>query len=169
LIFTAGKGIVWIESMSGGESMNDEEFQKLVLQELTGIKDKVAGIETRMGNMETRMDRIETRMGNIETRMDRIETRMDHMETRMGNMETRMDHMEARMGNMETGMDHMETRMDHMEPRQDEIYQVVKAIEHSNQVGRAEMDSQNVRLAKVEGKLKKAAEVLSEDVEAAGI
>jgi predicted nucleic acid-binding Zn-ribbon protein len=148
--------------MSGGESMNDEEFQKLVLQELTGIKDKVAGIETRMGNMETRMDRIETRMGNIETRMDRIETRMGHMETRMGNMETGMDHVETRMGNMETGMDHMETR-------QDEIYQVVKAIEHSNQVGRAEMDSQNVRLAKVEGKLKKAAEVLSEDVEAAGI
>ncbi|MDD3315591.1 MAG: hypothetical protein PHX16_02845 [Syntrophaceticus sp.] len=94
-------------------SINNEEFQKLVLQELTGIKDKAAGIETRIGNMETRMD--------------------------------------------------------HMEIRQDEIYQVVKAIEHSNQVGRAEMDSQNVRLATVEGKLKKVGEVLSEDVEAAGV
>jgi len=93
--------------------MDNEEFQRLVLQELTGIKDKVAGIETRMENIEIRMD--------------------------------------------------------HMETRQDEIYQVVKAIEHSNQVGRAEMDSQNVRLARVEGKLKRAGEVLSEDIEAAGI
>jgi translation initiation factor IF-1 len=93
--------------------MDNEEFQRLVLQELTGIKDKVAGVETRMENIETRMD--------------------------------------------------------HMETRQDEIYQVVKAIEHSNQVGRAEMDSQNVRLARVEGKLKRAGEVLSDDIEAAGI
>ena len=93
--------------------MDNEEFQRLVLQELTGIKDKVAGVETRMENIETRMD--------------------------------------------------------HMETRQDEIYQVEKAIEHSNQVGRAEMDSQNVRLARVEGKLKRAGEVLSDDIEAAGI
>ncbi len=107
--------------------MDNEEFQRLVLQELTGIKDNVASIEDKVAGIET-----------------------------------------VQQG-MQNSLERMKTRMDHMETRQDEIYQVVKAIEHSNQVGRAEMDSQNVRLARVEGKLKKTGEVLSDDVEAAGV
>ncbi|WP_291299705.1 hypothetical protein [Desulfosporosinus sp. BICA1-9] len=35
----------------------------------------------------------------------------------------------------------MESRMDSLESRQDEIYLVVKAIEHNNQVHRAEIDN----------------------------
>ena len=52
-----------------------------------------------------------------------------------------------------------------MDIRQDEIYQVVRAIEHSNQAGKAELDSHNIRLAKVEGKIKKVAKACSEEVE----
>ncbi len=99
--------------------MNNKEFQELVLQELTGIKDKVGGIKDKVAGIET----------------------------------------------VQKGM---QNRLDRMEIRQDEIYQVVKAIEHSNQVGRSEMDSQNIRLAGVEGKLKKVAGVLNENVDAAG-
>jgi hypothetical protein len=49
--------------------------------------------------------------------------------------------------------------------RQDDIYQVVRAIEHSNLVGKSELDSHNIRIAKVEGKLKKAAKVFNQDIE----
>jgi hypothetical protein len=52
-----------------------------------------------------------------------------------------------------------------IEVRQDEIYQAVTAIEHSNQVGRSELDNQNIRVAKLEGKFKKAGKVFNEDVE----
>lgn len=54
-----------------------------------------------------------------------------------------------------------------MDVRQDEIYQLVRAIEHSNQVGKSESDSQNIRLAKVEGKLKKVSKILIEDIDKA--
>ncbi len=37
-----------------------------------------------------------------------------------------------------------------METRQNEIYQVVRAIEHSNNVGKAELDDHNIRIAKNE-------------------
>jgi DNA repair ATPase RecN len=95
--------------------VTNEEFQKLVLQELTGIKNKVNSIETIQISMESRLD----------------------------NMESRLDNMESRL---------------------DEIYQVLRAIEHSNQVGKSEMDGQGTRLAKVEGKLRQAAKVFTEDV-----
>lgn len=102
--------------------MTNEEFQKLVLQELTGIKNKVNSIETIQTSMESRLDSIESKQDNMESRLDNIEI------------------------------------------RQDEIYQVVRAIEHANQIGKSEMDGQGTRLAKVEGKLKQAAKVFTEDV-----
>ena len=52
-----------------------------------------------------------------------------------------------------------------MSTRQDEIYQVVRAIEHSNMVGKSELDSHNIRLAKVEGKFKRVAKAYNEEIE----
>jgi hypothetical protein len=40
------------------------------------------------------------------------------------------------------------------------LKQVVKAIEHSNQVGKAELDRHEFRIAKMEGKFKKAGKYL---------
>jgi len=59
----------------------------------------------------------------------------------------------------------VKSRLSNVEVRQDEMYQVLRAIEHSNQVGKSELDSQNIRLSKVEGKLKKVAKAYIEDVE----
>ena len=109
------------------KDMKNEEFQELVLRELTDIKDKIGGIEGRVAGIEGRVAGIETIQKDIQNNLNRLETRMERVEV-----------------------------------RQDEIYQVVKAIEHSNQVGRSETDSQSLRLAGVEGKLKKVAGVLSE-------
>jgi len=49
----------------------------------------------------------------------------------------------------------MQDRFKKFEIRQDEIYEIVRAIEHSNQVDRAEFGNQNIRIAKLEGKLKR--------------
>jgi chromosome segregation ATPase len=59
----------------------------------------------------------------------------------------------------------IKTRVSNIEVRQDDIYQVVRAIEHSNIVGKSELDSHNIRIAKVEGKIKKAAKVFSQNAE----
>ena len=59
----------------------------------------------------------------------------------------------------------MYNRLTNIEIGQNEIYQVVSAIEHSNQVGRSELDSQNFRIAKVEGKLKRVAKVCNEEID----
>jgi hypothetical protein len=55
---------------------------------------------------------IETRMSNMEAKMDNMEKRMDNMEAKMDNMEKRMSNMEAKIDNMEK---RMEKRMDKME------------------------------------------------------
>ncbi len=47
----------------------------------------------------------------------------------------------------------VDKRMKVMETRQEEIFNVVKSIEHSNQVHKAEIDNVNIRLAYAEGTL----------------
>lgn len=70
----------------------------------------------------------------------------------------RIDGIENNVGELKEGQKRIEAR-------QDEIYQVVRAIEHSNQVGRSELDNQNIRIAKLEGKFKKVAKAYNEEVD----
>lgn len=74
-----------------------------------------------------------------------------------------LESINHRMGGLEEGQKRLETRMESVETRQDEIFQVVKAIEHSNQVGRSELDNHKVRISKLEGKFKKVAKAFNEE------
>lgn len=56
----------------------------------------------------------------------------------------KLDSIEIRLDSVENGQVSMKTR-------QDEIYEIVNAIEHSNNVHKAEIDNINVRTAYVEG------------------
>ncbi|MDQ2087421.1 hypothetical protein RBH29_13395 [Herbivorax sp. ANBcel31] len=94
--------------------MKNEEFQKLVLEQLSGLKDDVTGLKDDVTGLKDDVTRLKGDVTGLKT-------------------------------------------------RQDEIYHVVKAIEHSNQVGKAELDKHEFRIAKVEGKFKKVAKVMDED------
>ena len=73
--------------------MKNEEFQRLLLEQLSGLRNDIVDIKEKQQNMEMRQQ--------------------------------------------------------NMEVRQDEIYQVVRTIEHSNQVGKSELDKHEFRIAKM--------------------
>lgn len=124
--------------------MTNEEFQKLVLQELKLMNNRFDGLENRFDGLESRFDGLENRFDGLENKFYGLENRFVDLGTQFGELKEGHKRMEA---------------------RQDEIYQVVRAIEHSNQVGRSELDSQNMRVAKLEGKFKKVAKAYNEDIE----
>jgi chromosome segregation ATPase len=101
----------------------NDKFQKVVINELKGIKGEIKGIKGEIEGIKGEIEEIKGEIGEIKTSVLNIEI------------------------------------------RQDDIYQVVRAIEHSNIVGKSELDSHNIRIAKVEGKLKKAAKVFNQDTE----
>jgi hypothetical protein len=57
-------------------------------------------------------------------------------------------------------LDNMEKRQENMEKRQDEIYSVVKSIEHSNNVRKAEIDNLTYKVAHVEGTINGVGELI---------
>ena len=106
---------------------------ELVLEKLGHLNDKMDGVETRLAGVETRLDAVETRLDAVETRLDAVETEIVSLKERVQSIEV----------------------------RQDEIYQIVRSIEHSNETRKAEIDSTNVRVAYIEGTLQKAGKVLT--------
>jgi len=63
----------------------------------------------------------------------------------------KLDSIDKRQDRMEERFDSMDKRLDGMGKRQDEIFSVVKSIEHSNNVRKAEIDNLTHKVAHVEG------------------
>lgn len=56
----------------------------------------------------------------------------------------------------------MEKRQESMEKRQDEIFSVVKAIEHSNNTRKAEIDNITYEIAHTEGTINKIGDIITD-------
>lgn len=76
---------------------------------------------------------------------------------------TQIDSINSQINSINSHITNINSQIININTRQDEIYQIVQAIEHSNQVRKAELENQNIRLIKVEGKLKKVAKVYNEE------
>jgi len=87
------------------------------------------------------------KLNGIESRIDRIELRMDKLELRMDKLELRMDKFELRMSKLDS--------------RQDEIFLVVKAIEHNNTVHGAEIDTIKFKVHHLDGTFNAMGEVIT--------
>ena len=62
---------------------------------------------------------------------------------------------------LESRFDSLESRFDRLESRQDEIYLIVTAIEHNNQVHRAEINNLQYKVDYIEGTINAIGEVIT--------
>ena len=87
--------------------------------------------------------------------------KLDNMDLRLNSMDLRLNSMDSRLNSMDSQLNTIYSRLNNMESRQDEIYQVVKAIEHASQVHRAEIDNVKVRTDYLEGTLNDIGKVIN--------
>ena len=74
----------------------------------------------------------------------------------------KLDTIEESQKEMKESQKDMDERQKNMEIRQDEIFSVVKAIEHSNTTHKAEIDNITYKVAHTEGTINKIGNVISE-------
>lgn len=74
----------------------------------------------------------------------------------------KLDGMEEKQDSMGKKLDIMEEKQDSKEIRQDEIFEVVKAIEHSNSVHKSEIDNLQYKIAHTEDIINKIGNVITE-------
>ncbi len=75
----------------------------------------------------------------------------------------KLDNMEESQKEIKESQKVMEERQKNMEIRQDEIFSVVKAIEHSNTTHKAEIDNITYKVAHTEGTINKIGNVIIEN------
>lgn len=97
------------------------------------------------------------------SKFDGMDKRFEGIEKRLDGMDKRLDGMDKRFDGIDKRLDGMEKRLESVEKRQDEIYMVVKSIEHSNEVHKAEIDNMTYKIAHTEGTLVKIANVIMEN------
>lgn len=80
---------------------------------------------------------------------------------KLNGIESRIDRIELRMDKLELRMDKFELRMSKLDSRQDEIFLVVKAIEHNNTVHGAEIDTIKFKVHHLDGTFNAMGEVIT--------
>ena len=84
-------------------------------------------------------EKIQGEFGKVNTRLDNLETKVDSMDVRLGNVETKVDSMDVRLGNVETKVDSMDTRLSKVEVE-------VKEVKYENKGIREELAKINGKL-----------------------
>ena len=79
---------------------------------------------------------------------------MEEMKKMLGLILNKFDGLESRF-------DGLESRFDRLESRQDEIYLIVKAIEHNNIVHGAEIDNLKLKVSHIEGTINAVGNVMT--------
>ena len=118
------------------------------------ILQALEGLNKRFDTMEERFDKLEGRFDVLEGRFDVLEERFDVLEERFDKLEERFDKLEGRF-------DKLEGRFDSLEIQVQENTQILKALEHSAQVNKAEHDKMNIEIAKFVGALKSVKSAVS--------
>lgn len=88
--------------------------------------------------------------------------KLDNISEKQNNMDESLKRMGGRQGNIEKSLKNMDKRQKNMEIRQDEIFSVVKAIEHSNTTRKAEIDNITYKVAHTDGIINKIGNVIIE-------
>ena len=77
------------------------EDTKLILGKLDLLQDHVTGVEERLGGLEGRMTGVEERLGGLEGRMTGVEERLDGLDGRITEVKERIGGLDGRITEVE--------------------------------------------------------------------
>ncbi len=90
--------------------------------------------------------------------------KLNNVGTRLDVIDEKFDAVGARLDSMDEKFNAMDDRLSTMDSRQNEIFSVVKAIEHANSVNRAEIDSLTYKVGNVEGTFLAVGEIIEKNI-----
>ncbi|SDF09248.1 hypothetical protein [Sporolituus thermophilus] len=123
--------------------MSNEEFQKLVLQELTSIKGQLnensrfieallhrtAELDAQLHNVSANVDKLCGQVNNPETKVGNLEAKVNNLEAKVGNLETKVDNLEIKVNNLEIKVNALETKVSGLETKFDALQTQVTTIQ----------------------------------------
>ncbi|MCE5285532.1 MAG: hypothetical protein LLG02_06770 [Pelosinus sp.] len=113
--------------------MTNEDFQKLLLEELANIKTRLTSIDGRVGN-------IESQQKNADVRLTNIESQLKATDVRLANVESQFKITDVRLTNIESQLKTTDVRLSNVESQLTETNGIVKALMHRTEELDAKLD-----------------------------
>lgn len=104
--------------------MTTEDFQTLVLQQLQGLQQNIANLDSRIGNLDARIDNLDSQMVNLDAQMDNLASQMVNLDARMDNLGSQVTKMDFQMDKLGFRVDDLETKL---AQRMDAQYSIINA------------------------------------------
>jgi multidrug efflux pump subunit AcrA (membrane-fusion protein) len=131
--------------------VTNEEFQKLVLEKLTGLGQGQAKLEQGQAKLEQRQAKLEQGQANLEQRQAKLEQGQANLEQRQAKLEQGQANLEQRQAKLEQGQRILETkvenglsslaaRLENVEGQLSETNGIVKALIHNTEELNAKYD-----------------------------
>jgi len=84
-----------------------------------------------------------------------LNSRFDSLENRFDSLENRFDSLEDKFDSLENRFDSLGNRFDYLKSQVKENTEILKALEHSAQVNKAEHEQMAINIAEISGEVKK--------------
>ena len=117
---------------------NCEEMSKMMAGMETKVTDlnmKMALNDTKMNNVDSKLNKMGTKMSNVDTKMSNVDTKINNVDTKINNMNTKMAHTDAKLAHTDTKLENMNTNMvnfqANMEARFEAVSNEVRVIRMS--------------------------------------
>ena len=108
--------------------MINEEFQRIVLEELKKLNEKVSNLEIGQQNLEKGQRNLEVGQQNLEKGQRNLEVGQQNLEKGQYNLEVGQQNLEKGQYNLEMGQQNLEKRQKNLEVGQKEIRKDLKAV-----------------------------------------
>ena len=97
--------------MIGGMGMTNEEFQKIVLEELKGLREDVAGLKEGQSNLEEGQLKLEQGQSNLEEGQLKLEQGQSNLEEGQLKLEQRQSNLEEGQLKLEQGQEEIKREL----------------------------------------------------------
>lgn len=118
-------------------------MEEKILNAITEMSKQINGLSNQFENFR---EEVNTRFSNLEGRFDSLEGKVD-------NLEGRFDTLEGKVDNLEGRFDTLEGKVDALQIQTKENTEILKALQYSAEVNKAEHDKMTNDITHIKGNL----------------
>ena len=87
------------------------QFRKLKCHNCEEISTAMAGMETKVADLNTKVPLNDTKLNDLGTKMNKVDSKIHNMDTKFNNMDTKINNMNTKMVHTDTKLENMNTNM----------------------------------------------------------
>lgn len=98
-------------------------------------------------------DEFGNRLGRLEQRFDNLDAKVDGLDTKVNKLDAKVSELDTKVNSLDEKVNSLDGKVDHLEIGQKELYQLVSAVRHRQELGDAKLESISMDVHKLHGEL----------------